>query len=341
MKVNMISETTAGFEGNGVHSAFLDVLDSLQKSQGVQMVVNSKEKADIIHSHTIGPLYVRRSWGKKERTLISAHVIPESMVGSLILSKYWLPLFKIYLKFAYNHASTVLAVSPTVKRELEKMGIKAKVVFLPNSINREQFQKVKDHKNNEFRIKYNIKEDEFVVLCVGQIQTRKGVKDFIDTAAKMPDVKFIWGGNRPFGKLTAGYQETEDMIKNAPTNVIFTGFIKREEISKLYNAADVFFFPSFQENHPVAVIEAASIKIPIILRDINEYKDIFFDFYMSGKNVDNFIECIKKLKEDKNTYEKYSDFADKIAEEYDVKTVTKKLLAEYQELINKSEKNKN
>jgi len=333
MKINMISETmgkNGPIDANGVHSAFMDVLNSLRKLPDIEVEVNGEgDDYDVIHSHTIGPVFMKKSKGKRYKTLVSAHVIPESMVGSIILSKYWLPFFTMWMKRAYNRASMVLAVSPTVKKRLEELNIKAKVVFMPNSINRENFQYSTD---KSYRSKYNLSPTDFVVLCIGQIQTRKGVADFIECAHMMPDVKFIWAGNRPFGKATAGFTETEKMIEEAPENCKFIGKVDRDDMPKVLNMSDVFFFPSFQENHPVAVIEAASAKLPIILRDIEEYKDIFFDYYLKGKTNIEFVEIIKKLKTDKELYSEYMEKADKIGEEYDVITVTKKLVNAYKEV---------
>ncbi|MCX5774248.1 MAG: glycosyltransferase family 4 protein [Fusobacteria bacterium] len=333
MKINMISETmgkNGPIDANGVHSAFMDVLSSLKKHADMQVDVNGEgDEYDIIHSHTIGPIYIKKSKGKKYKTLVSAHVIPESMVGSIILSKYWLPFFTLWMKRAYNRASMVLAVSPTVKKRLEELNIKAKVVFMPNSINRDNFRYSTD---KSYRSHYELSNEDFIVLCIGQIQTRKGVSDFIECAHKLPEVKFIWAGNRPFGKATSGFSETEKKIESAPKNCKFIGKVDRDDMPRVLNMSDVFFFPSFQENHPVAVIEAASAKLPIILRDIEEYKDIFFDCYLKGKNNDEFVEIIKKLKTDKVLYSEYMEKADIIGAEYDVKTVTEKLVNAYKEV---------
>lgn len=334
MRINMISETVGKkgpIDANGVHSAFLDVYKSLQNYPGVSVEVNSKEKDfDIIHSHTIGPLYMKKSRFQRKKTLVSAHVIPESMVGSIILSKYWLPFFTMWMKRAYNRASVVLAVSPTVKKRLEELQIKAKVVFMPNSINRENFLNTKDKSE---RSRFNISSGAFVVLCVGQIQTRKGVSDFIECAKKLPHVEFVWAGNRPFGKATAGFSETEKLIETAPKNCQFIGKVDREVMPKVLNMADMFFFPSFQENHPVAVIEAASVQLPLLLRDIPEYHDIFFGQYLSGKSIEEYCIHIEALRTQSALYEACQQGSERIAQEYDVKTVTERLVEIYRTLL--------
>ena len=321
----MISETMFGIKANGVHSAFRDIYEFLQKKDNIEIVVNSNEKADIIHSHTIGPYFLLKIW-RKNNIIVSAHIIPESIEGSLILSKYWRGFLKLYLKFVYNKADIVLAVSPDVKEYLDNIGLKSKVIYLPNSIDCNKFKK-NAKKRNIFRKKYNISEKDFVVCCIGQIQPRKGVEDFCKVACKLKDIKFIWGGTRPFSILTADYLKTNKIMKNAPENVIFTGFV--EDINEVYSASDLFFFPSYQENFGLAVLEAASSKLPLVLRDLQVYKSIFGDSYLKGNSIEEFVENIKLLKNDSNLYKQYSEKSILLSEKYHIEKIANQLISIY------------
>ena len=40
----------------------------------------------------------------------------------------------------------------------------------------------------------NLDKDKFVILGIGQVQERKGVKDFIKLAGQNPQIQFIWAG---------------------------------------------------------------------------------------------------------------------------------------------------
>ncbi|STY44477.1 Uncharacterised protein [Listeria grayi] len=52
-----------------------------------------------------------------------------------------------------------------------------------------------------------------MVLGSGQVQHRKGVMDFIETAKQLPDVQFIWAGGFSFGMITSGYEELKKCMK--------------------------------------------------------------------------------------------------------------------------------
>ena len=89
--------------------------------------------------------------------------------------------------------------------------------------------------------------NEFVVTCVGQIQPRKGIYDFIETAEKCPNVTFVWVGGTPFKGLTAEYNKLQEVVKQAPKNIIFTGIVDFNEMPGYYAASDVFFMPLFKK----------------------------------------------------------------------------------------------
>ena len=56
------------------------------------------------------------------------------------------------------------------------------------------------------------------VLGAGQVQTRKGVLDFVNVAKQMPDVQFVWAGGFSFGRITDGYEELKKLQENPPEN---------------------------------------------------------------------------------------------------------------------------
>lgn len=54
------------------------------------------------------------------------------------------------------------------------------------------------------------------MLGAGQVQTRKGVLDFVDVAKKSPDVQFVWAGGFSFGRITDGYEELKKSRRIIP-----------------------------------------------------------------------------------------------------------------------------
>ena len=328
MKVKLISESAFTIKEHGVHTAFLQI-KKLLEDQGVEVIVNSFDRADITHIHTIGP-YSLAQLLKNEKTVVSAHVIPESFQDSLVLANYWKGGAESYLRYFYNKADMVLAVAPKVKDVLKKLRVESKIEVFPNPIDITSFKR--DEKAREkIRDKHNFNQKDFIVISVGQIQTRKGVLDFLQTARRLPRIKFVWIGGKPFGKLTKIDKELEEKLKIPLQNALFLGSRAVEEMPNYYNMADVFFMPSYQENAPMAILEAGATSLPLVLRDLEEYKMLYGEGYLSREG---FTDIISKLKDDISFREKYSNEAHELAEKFSFKFLGPKLLNIYKKVIN-------
>ena len=177
-----------------------------------------------------------------------------------------------------------------------------------------------------------------MVLGVGQVQTRKGVLDFIECAKKLPDIKFVWCGGFSFGKITDGYDELKKIYDNPPKNVKFLGIIPRNEMNDMYNMADILFMPSYNELFPMSILEAVNSHKPLLLRNLDLYHDILFDKYISGKNNKEFIKKIKVLRDDKELYRKEIKHSKEISEFYSKENVLQLWIDFYTEIVNKNRK---
>ena len=153
----------------------------------------------------------------------------------------------------------------------------------------------------------------------------------------MPDVTFIWCGGFSFGAITDGYKELKKVFENPPSNVRFLGIIPREKMNDMYNMANVLFMPSYNELFPMSILEASNVQIPILLRDLELYKDILFGNYLIGNNNDEFISQIKALKEDKDKYKEYSLKSRDISIFYSKENVLKIWRDFYTEIFNNNE----
>ena len=164
--------------------------------------------------------------------------------------------------------------------------------------------------------KLGLDEKDFVVLGAGQVQNRKGVLDFVEVAKMIPNVKFIWAGGFSFGAITDGHKELEKVMQHPPKNVNFLGIIPRDDMNDLFNISDLLFVPSYNELFPMTILEACSTNTPIVLRNLELYEDILFKKYLCGKDNDEFVKIITKLKEDKKEYKKQVDNAKYISNYY-------------------------
>ncbi len=316
--INMVSSADK-VEGQGVGSAYDEqvalVKDKLKDRFEIRE--NSKKDADILHHYTVDLGNYMKMISTKGVNVAHVHFLPTTLDGSIKLPDTIFSVFKRYVISFYNKADYLVVVNPTFKEELIKNDIDGdKVVYIPNYVSKETFFKKDQKQVEEIRKKHNLKKDDFVVLGVGQVQTRKGVMDFIDVAKKMPDVKFVWCGGFSFGKITDGYEELKKIYDNPPKNVQFLGIVPRNNMNDMYNMADILFMPSYNELFPMSILEAVNSQKPLLLRDLDLYKDILFKKYMCSDNNEGFIEKIKILRNDSKEYEKYSKYSKDISDFY-------------------------
>lgn len=301
--INMLSSADK-VKGQGVGSAYLEQLHLVQNGldESYKVEVNKLQCADIMHYHTIDlKHYLTLPFVKTKgsATVGAVHFLPETVNGSLKLPKIATKVFYKYIIEFYNKMDYLVTVNPNFIDKLEAYGVpRSKVTYIPNYVSKDKFYKMTDEDKLKVREKYNIPKEKFVVLCAGQLQIRKGIFDFIEIAKSMPDITFIWAGGFSFGNITSGYKEVKEMLENPPKNVIFTGIVERTEMNELYNASDVLFLPSYSELFPMIILEGMNCEIPILLRDLDIYPRILFDYYLKGNSNEEFCEQILRLKND-------------------------------------------
>lgn len=292
--------------GQGVASATKEQIRLLQENCGdiFEIEVNGSRDGDINHYHQVSPrFYLRMLFGalRKNRpvSVVHVHFLPETLEGSIHLPG---PVMKVFCKYVidfYRRSDHAVVVNPIFTEPLQAYGLKEeRIHYIPNFVSRERFYKLPDGERNKDRKKYGLPNEAFVVLGVGQVQTRKGVLDFLESAKQCPDMQFVWAGGFSFGTITDGYHELKERVENPPANVKFLGIVDRDELNAVYNMADVLFLPSYNELFPMSILEACNINLPLVLRNLPLYENILFGKYMHGESAEDFSALLRALQED-------------------------------------------
>ena len=333
LRVNMVSESEFTIQGHGVHTAYREMTDALSANSHCDILVNKHRRADITHVHTIGMYSLTHLLFGSGKKVASVHIVPDSLVGSIIAARYWMPVMRAYMKFFYSRADLNLAVSNNVA-EILKNDLKIKrpiIKTMYNTIDMSRYKTTASDRDKARRA-LGIDDTEFVVVGNGQLQPRKRLDSFVESARQMPSSKFIWIGGIPFKALGAEVARMHRLKKLAPPNVHFTGLIDHAEVLAYLQAADVFFLPAEQENHPMCVLEAAGAGLPVVLRHIHEYDDTFRDDALLGDDT-SFASILSRLRDDKTYAAKARAGSENIAKRFDSKTGSEVLLDHYEALL--------
>ena len=143
-------------------------------------------------------------------------------------------------------------------------------VVLRNGIDEKKFNTgltIKEKK--DLKLKYQIKENDKILLFTGRVVKEKGIKELITALKKVnfEDYKLLIVGAalNDFKTKTPYELEIEELVREMKNKIIFTGFVKYNEISKLYHLADIAILPSICEDAaPLTIIESLICGLPII-----------------------------------------------------------------------------
>ncbi|GAB6106505.1 glycosyltransferase family 4 protein [Fusibacter bizertensis] len=298
-------------KGQGVGSAYSEQLNLIEERlDGIYDIKkNTLKSGEITHYHSINFRFFVHSYLNRKRTVRvgSVHFIPETIEGSITLPPWMKRIFYWYILEFYKNMDQLVTVNPIFIDKLVDLGFsRDNISYIPNFVSREQFYKITQEEKNRVRAKYGLTENDFVLLGVGQVQTRKGILDFVEVAKSCPDFQFIWAGGFSFGRITDGYDALSEVVQNPPKNVKFLGIIDRSQMNEIYNMADVMFLPSYSELFPMTVLEAMNVGIPMLLRDLELYENILFDYYLRANDNDTFSNLIKKLSSDTSYYKNWA-----------------------------------
>ena len=328
LRVAVFSESAMTFDGHGVHTAFLECRDLLRQTAEVELI-NPWElgPSDILHVHSAGPGALAMLLSHSGPKVASAHLTADSFLGSIECAHHFESSIASYLKFLYEKADLILAVSESTRTYLQQLHISKQVEVIPNTIDGDVFSHIRRRRSGA-RTQPNDPRRRPVVLGVGQIQPRKGVDNFVAVARAMPTADFVWVGGFLFGPLSAQRRRLRGVIQTAPKNLLFTGQLDRVRVYEHYVVADIFLLPSHQETFGLAILEAAAAGLPLVLRDLPSYRSIFGDSYIPVRDND-YTSAVSSLLDSPALLDLYSKKALSAADGYDSKKRASELVGMY------------
>lgn len=180
---------------------------------------------------------------------------------------------------------------------------------LRNKIDRDKFLiTLTTDEKKTIRNRLGLKETDKIVLFTGRFSEDKGIRELLTAFKRIgdPDIKLLVAGGYYFGSGLKSLfeEEMKELVAEMKDRVIFTGYIRYEEIPNLYAIADLIVVPSMWDDPaPLTVIESLTAGKALITTDsggIPEYaEDMAIILKRKDQIIENLTESIEKILSDK------------------------------------------
>lgn len=257
---------------------------------------------------------------------------------------------KLYFHIHHNPLSTnhaefrkeissvnkVITVSNFISRGINKCMSQEKenvqAIVLRNCTNVKKFN-VNNYKQerNKLRDKYNIKNNELVIMFTGRPVPQKGIKELLIAFKKLcnryNNVKLVIVGNSGFGKeiKTDFDNKLEEISESIKDKVIFTGFIHNSKMPQIHAMADIAVIPSiYDDPAPLVVMECMASGLAVITTDsggIPEYvgENNCVSIIRDENIIINLEEALEKLVIDERYRKTLGENAHNYAQQFNLK----------------------
>lgn len=285
---------------------------------------------DIVHVHTpIAAIYGRllKLNFPSLRIIYTAHGYHFLKGGSKLGWILYYPIEKIMAKF-----TDVTININKEDYEITNEKLKHKKCYLLNGVglDLDKYKKLSSKEIQEKRKEFGIKDKDFVVLMIAEINKNKNHIQLINAMDilkdKYPNIKVLCIGD---GTLKESL-EKQIILRNLQNNIFMLGY--RLDVNKLINISDIGILLSRREGLPRNIMEFMACGRKVIATDIRGCRDLICDETIGTLvNVDDYESTAKAI-------EKYYILNDKsfeVSEEirkYDIESINSELLKIYEDV---------
>ena len=245
-----------------------------------------------------------------------------------------------------HNASCVFALTEVEKEQYLKMGVdEDKIEIVPLGINLEEYENLPAY--GKFRSKFNIGENDKLILFVGRIHEIKGLDLLLDAFNDLivqsneknsedipcPSIKLAIVGPDD-GYLVKLEEKVREY--SLEENVIIAGPLYKEEKQEALVDCDVFVMPSKYESFTTSGLEAMACSKPLVLTKNNHIHD-----WVDGNvglacedNKDSLREAIEKVLFDEELSQIFAENGNKlIKEKYNWDIINDQILEIYNKYL--------
>ena len=219
---------------------------------------------DLIHAHWTlsGGTALLGRWVHHKPLLVTVH-------GSDIFQIPRYPVGAVLTRMILNRVNAVSAVSQALKQAACAVGVREEhFEVISNGIDPGRFAPpVPDPR-------MAIEDQERIILFVGSLIQRKGVRYLLEALALLP-LNLV-----PYRLVIVGRGPEEDSLREQvkklglDKHVQFAGFLPQDAVGIWMRQARVFVLPSLEEGQGVVLLEALASGTPVVVSDVDGMREV-------------------------------------------------------------------
>ena len=168
---------------------------------------------------------------------------------------YLYPILTPFIRRIWRRAAAVTVISAEQAALARRTMPDLQLVTIPNGVDTDVFCPGE-----------RTAAQEIHVVCAARLIERKGQHHLLEALARLQA-----SCRRPVRVTLVGTGDAEPKLRNLAGHlriaqaITFMGYVPRERMSQVYQAADIFVLPSQQEGMSIALLEAMASGLPVIV----------------------------------------------------------------------------
>ena len=261
---------------------------------------------DIVHAHNLHPhLFQLALWRKNHRYKLIAELHYPVIELDFLVQKLAMPFALLGLKAVSKNIDAFIAHTELEKSWLESIGIASEKIAII------RFPAIPSKLLN-FKADVDIMGD---VLYLGRIVPRKGIHILIKALSivkqRIPNIRATIAGSADPQYL----KKLKKLVKELglENNVTFLGPVEEEKKYHVIKAHRILVLPSLKDLHPIVLLEAQALGVPVIASRVGAIPEIVRDgetgILIEPGNVLELAKAIELILTNNALYQQYSKYA--------------------------------
>ncbi len=157
--------------------------------------------------------------------------------------------------------------------------------------------------------------------------------DLIEAFLEVPgDMQLVIAGDADH---PTEYSNTLKKRARCDKRIVLTGYLTGDPLHQLFSRADLFVLPSYHEGLPMALLEAMSYGLSVVVTDIPANREVGLaaNRYFRPGDIESLREKLLEFFGHGITGEEQEHYRHKIAHEYDWSVIASQTLAVYEKAL--------